>query len=40
MLNDDLAFWAELRRHIIGIAKALAKRYGWDGLVILLTGKE
>ena len=36
----DLAFWLTLRRHVIAIAKAVAKRYGWDGLVVLLTGKE
>ena len=35
----DLAFWLTLRRHVVAIAKAIAKRYGWGGLVVLLTGK-
>ena len=36
---NDLTFWLEIRRHVIALAKAVAKRYGWAGLVVLLTGK-
>jgi len=37
---DDLGFWLEIRRHLLGIAHAICKRYGWQGLIVLLTGKE
>ena len=35
----ELAFWLQIRRHILGIANAVCKRYGWKGLIVLLTGK-
>ena len=40
MTMTDFDFWLTLRRHVIAIAKAVCKRYGWSGLVVLLTGKE
>ena len=36
----DLDFWLQIRRHALGIAAAICKRYGWTGLVVLLTGRE
>ena len=37
---DDLGFWLEIRRHLLAIGVAIFRRYGWKGLVLLLTGKE
>ena len=33
---DDRAFWLEVRRGLITIARAVAKRYHCNGLLILL----
>ena len=35
---SDTDFWVVVRRAFIMIAKALKKRYNFDGLLILLTG--
>lgn len=35
--NSEREFWLEVRRGLITIARAIAKRYGWHGLVILLA---
>ena len=37
---NDFDFWLQIRRATIAIARAICKRYGWTGLVVLLTGKE
>ena len=37
---NDFEFWVQVRRGLIQIAKAVLKRWGWGGLVVLLTGKE
>jgi hypothetical protein len=36
----DAEFWLEVRRGLITIGKAIARRYGWHGLVVLLGCKE
>ena len=36
----ELDFWLQVRRHLLGIAAAICKRYGWGGLIVLLTGKD
>jgi hypothetical protein len=35
VLNED-DFWKEVRRALIILARAVAKRYRWTGLIILL----
>lgn len=33
---DEREFWQEIRRGLITIARAVAKRYGHNGLIIVL----
>lgn len=35
----DHEFWNEIRRHLIGIARAIKKRYNQNGLLFLLGVK-
>lgn len=37
---SDTEFWQQVRRALMMIAHALKKRYGWDGLLILLAGEN